>query len=185
MIVKKYDVTAKKYAQAYLNLHNKVITVSYALSLNKLQEFLTENSKFLAYLSIPNLTLEIKEKILSDIFEKFNIEHTIKKLIHVLVEHRRIELFAEVIGHVLHEYKKRNNILTFTITSSHELNDTQKEKLVSFLEKKTKATIIPSFAIDEELISGIKIHGETLLFEDSLAKRLNQLALNYLKQVNA
>jgi F0F1-type ATP synthase delta subunit len=74
-------------------------------------------------------------------------------------------------------------MMPFKITSSHPLSDEQQRKIINFLHTRTDASIIANFEVDPDLICGLRIQGETCLWERSLSKCLKSAERSALRRV--
>ena len=164
-------IVAKRYAQAFI--HYKSLTeqdLSFLLSLDNLVEFMSRYRSIFFHAN----TLTYKK-----LLELFNLATVFDSMIDLLVMHKRLFLFKDVLEFIVFLYKKNNLIESVSITSSHELRDDQKKVLHCFLEQQTGKKIIYSYAIKKSLIAGIRARGSTFVWESSIAKRLRRVEQSY------
>jgi len=169
------EVIPKRYAQAHLNLYFDIFTQKCFDSLLRLEGFFKENKKFSAYLAMPTIPYSAKEKVMENVCSAMDICKTIKILVHTLIRHRRIELFKHVVKQLVVQYRKRVNLVVFSVKTSHDITQEQKEKIRIFLEQKIKGNVKLEFEIDPALISGLRIKGETYMWEHSIAQHLKKV----------
>ena len=127
------DIIAKKYAKALLNLYLDTLSEKCFESILKLEQFFKkkQSKRLLRYLCIPTLSQEMKEVILSRLFEAQKTCPTIKRLVQPLFQHRRIEILDDVLSQIIIQYRKRKNIILVTITTSHQTIEKQKKLIVN------------------------------------------------------
>lgn len=179
----KKDVLAKKYALAFLNTYYETIGDKCFESLLALRDFFKKNKKILMYLNIPSIPEEKKSDALDQILNALKTCNTINILARTLFKQRRIGILNNIVNHIIAQYRIRKNILAFKIFSSHQLEEKEKQIILSFLEKSVNATVLADFFVDKKLLCGIKILGDTMMFERSFAKRLEEVKRSVLHRV--
>jgi len=169
------DIVSRKYAKAFLNMYEDQISVELFNNIKKLEAFFHDHKKVVYLLSIPNILPETKEKLLGELFQKFNLDALLQPLIHLLSKSKRLFLIDDILKHIRLLYKERKDIMRFNITSSHEISNQDLEIIENFLAYKTKKTIISTHWIDKSLVAGIRLQSGTLLWEYSIDKQCETL----------
>jgi|SaaInlStandDraft_4_1057021.scaffolds.fasta_scaffold19948_2 F-type H+-transporting ATPase subunit delta len=169
------NTIAKKYAIAFLNLFEKKLTIGCLKSFESFSRFLDANKLFSATLSIPSISLKNKIATLEIICTKQNINPLITKIIILLLRNKRIEILDKVIKSILFFHKKRLQVQKFIISTSHTLDEKEKEEISFFIKRTINDTVKTTFIIDKHLISGVRIKSDGLLWERSIAKRLRSI----------
>ena len=123
------NTIAKKYAIAFLNLFEKKLTIGCLKSFESFSRFLDANKLFSATLSIPSISLKNKIATLEIICTKQNINPLITKIIILLLRNKRIEILDKVIKSILFFHKKRLQVQKFIISTSHTLDEKEKEEI--------------------------------------------------------
>lgn len=177
------DSISKKYAIAYLNLYFNQMTDDAISNLIKLKKFLYKNKKFHAYLGIPKLSVETKINFIDRLCKAFNLSENEINFIHVLIKQKRIELINPIFKKIIELYYIQKNIFLVNVCTSCTINDKQKSIIINFVHNLIKKEDIKiNFCVDKNLISGIKIKSNTLLWEHSVRKHLKILKNNLLQQ---
>jgi F-type H+-transporting ATPase subunit delta len=179
----KVEGIAKKYAQALLNIHFENMNQRCFNSLVALEDFFSNNKEVSICLSIPTISNDMKEYILEKIFEKLNICNTIKILVNPLLQHRRIEMFRDIIRHIIIMIRELNDIITLHVITSHKLAEEEQKKIIVKLRKMSKTKIFVLFNVDSKLVAGIKIYCNNMLWESSVSSRLKKIERAILQQV--
>ncbi|MCF7799747.1 ATP synthase F1 subunit delta [Candidatus Babeliales bacterium] len=169
------SIIAKRYATAFLNLYINELTENDVLTISKLANFLMENRQFYVYLSIPSISYLIKQKALNRVAQELNLNKSLKKLMFVVLDHGRIDILDKILKQIDSCYKIIKNIEMFTVTSSHEITESEKNKILEFIKKETKATVEAKFLIDKNLICGFRIKSYKFLWERSISKQLQDV----------
>ncbi|MBX9831194.1 ATP synthase F1 subunit delta [Candidatus Babeliales bacterium] len=183
-MILKSEALAKKYAQALMNLYQDLLDDRCYQSLLVLEAFFKKHKYVCVYLDIPTISDEFKELMLKKILETLNICKTIVRLIKPLLKHRRIEMIYDIVCQVIRLYRIRKNMLLFEVTTSHHLTDQEQQEVIVQLEKIPEVKKVEvTFLVDSELVCGIKIKGETLMWESSIAQHLENVKRSVLRRV--
>ncbi len=175
------QLLAGKYARAFFNIFGNKITRDDFYNLLILQEFLSDNKRALFFLELPSITDFIKVKKMIDICDMVHLGARFNPLIKLLVHDGRAGLWRDVVTQLIDVYKQRHNILFFSITSSHSLDEGELKLLKAFLVNKTGSDIIYEYNVDKSLIAGIRLQSETMIWEYSIRKQLNDVRLQLIR----
>ena len=181
----QHEKIAKKYVSAFYNLYPDCLNEQTVDKLTVLACFLKRNQRFLISLSIPSVSLEQKKNYIATIVEILKLEKPLLKLFKVLLLHKRTYLLEYICHQFIILFNQKNHIQYFTIATSHAVTDQEKEVIINFLTDSLdqQITIKADFIINKNLISGIKITSETLVWENSIAHQLKNINQSVLQQV--
>lgn len=169
-------VIAKKYAQAFINIHGNSLDHQTIVSLEEFASFIKSRHRILFYMHLAFIPVDTIKKTIHTLLGSYHIGTPFISLVDLLIEQKRIYLLPYVISHIISLYKESHNNMDFVIASSHELTHDQLEQLRSFLERKTHKKINYKTVIDKRLIAGIKMYSDTFYWEHSIRKQLNGLS---------
>lgn len=169
------SIVASKYAKAFLNVYIQQISIDNLNSIEKLIAFFDVHRKTIFFLSVPNIKRSKKEEILSQLFEKFDLNGPLRPLINILASQKRLFLINEILKYISLFYKKRKNIMMFNISISHKLDTQDLEIIEQFLSIKTGKKIMSQHSVDKNLIAGIRLQSNTLLWEYSIRQQCQTL----------
>lgn len=169
------QIIAKKYALAFLGSCQQDLSQTLLEHIEQFGNFLGKHKVVTTHLSIPILSETTTNTVIKELVDHFSLNAIFEKMLFLLVEHKRITLLPLIINHILNEYNKRHSIGIFTVSSSHPLQEQQKERIIKFITntvpyKKIRTT----FTINPNLISGIRIQSDTLLWEKSINRFLQR-----------
>ncbi len=173
---KAREVLARKYAQAFLNCFIDEIDQTYFAALCDLERYFRSNKKVLYFLSLSNIDQATKETLMHTLFEQFGIAHSGDRLVHTLLISKRGQLLHAVLKHIIVLYKRRKQIMSFLITTSHQLNAQQIAQIQRFLARVTGCDILYEYTVDKGLIAGIRLQSDVLLWEYSIDKQLKSMS---------
>ena len=170
------EIVAKKYALAFLNTLKQDLSSDTLQQLDLFATFLKRQKTVLAHLALPSLSNATKQILVQKITTHFGLSDLITRLIFLLMEKRYIHLLDVTIKQIIKQYQKRHAIAPFLISTSHPLQEDEKQRIIDFIVKiMPHNKIQPTFSVLPELISGIRIQNDTLLWERSINKLLQRI----------
>jgi len=180
-----HEKIAKKYVSAFYNLYPDCLNEQTIGKLTALGSFLKQNQRFLVSLSIPSLALEQKQRYVSQIIDILKLDQIFLKLFYILLRDKRTYLLEYICHQFFVLFNKQHHIQYFKIATSHTITDQEQAIITNFLKNSLEhhITIKADFIIDKNLISGIKITSETLMWENSIAHQLKNINQAVLQQV--
>lgn len=167
--------TARKYAQAFLNIFIDEITPEIYSNLQALHTLLRNHHNALIYFSLPHIAIEAKLQSLDELGEKLKPALPVKKLFETLIRHNRAQLMPEVLNKICEYYRIRKNILLFNIESTEQLDSATISILERFLTCNTGKNITSIQHVNPNLIAGLRLQSDTLMWEYSIRKQMNEL----------
>lgn len=164
-------ILAKRYALAFLNVFPFATNI-----LERIKEaiiFLDQHDEVFSMLKIPLLDETKKTQALEDyLIERFKLPESFKKLIAVLIAHKRSYMINDILRLIVEVYEERAGIEFFDVRSSSSLDNVDIKTLEQFLADKTNHTIIAEQKQDSDLIAGIRLQSAQHLWEYSIRKQL-------------
>lgn len=162
---------ARKYARAYISYTaSYVCKVEDIVKLSALVEFLSTYRDRFFYAD--------KEKYCM-VFRSFDLEIDLTLLLDLLIQHKRLFLVRNVLQTLLVLYKKQVGIELCTMKISHEISEVERKQICSNLEQEVGKKIVYSYLLDKKLIAGIRVEGDSFVWEDSIAKKLRIIEQSY------
>lgn len=170
------SASSKKYAKAFFNVYKDQITFDQIQSFKLVLLFCRNHNDFLSIIGQLVGRQEGFENLLDEMHSHFELPESVKKLIQVLIKHKKISLFAQILQDIYCLYMLENNLLEVTIRAAANLTEEGQQKLERFFKKLSKKTIIPNFKIDESLIAGVRMESELFLWEHSIKSQIASLS---------
>ncbi len=178
------EIIAQKYAVAFCNLYDDVLNEDIIQRVQALASFFRHNKNVIAFLMVPSITDEKKHNLIEKVIKHFALGDEFKQLMFVLLQHKRIKMFDFVARHIIKHYLKTHSISPFSVYTSHPLSEAERKPVINFIKRELPhQTIKADFFVAPELISGIRIKGETFLWERSIRKLLRDIRRTMLQQV--
>lgn len=169
-------VVAKKYAQAFVNVHAVAVSLSILDCFSKSASFLKKNYHIILLLSLPHVIDEQREQMVKNLVAYFSLPLQCERLFLLMILKRHSFLIPAALWYIVQIYRKRVNTLNFCITSSHDLDEIKLKKIKHILEYKTGKEITYSHETDKHLIAGLRLSNDEYIWEYSVRKHINALA---------
>ena len=178
------EIIAKKYAAAFFNVYLHEINEEFLKKISLLKDFFSANRGFFIYFdNVSNKTKE-KELALKKIVDHFGLSKGMQQLLELLIKHKRSGIVESTITYIHKSYLKIQNTLAFSVKTSHHLQKQEKKHIIDFIKHSIDVnTVQAEFFVQPKLICGVRVKGETFLWERSIHKLLNQIKINTLQQV--
>ena len=123
----------------------------------------------------PAVPAEQKRKLLDAIVQREGIEHHVRNLIAVLIDHRRMQFLGRIIEQLRKELDARMGFAEAQITSARELGDAEKRSLESQIEKATGKKVRAHFGLDASLLGGAVVRVGSTIYDGSVKGQLEKI----------
>ena len=164
--------TAKKYAQAFVRVFSQKITFSDCVKIEHAQKILSVRRRILFFLQLPQLDTIARTSMIEDLVDYFLLPHQFLSLFLLLIAHNRSFYIPYVLLFIVQLYKKRSNILDFSVISSHSLTEKQESQIKLFLAHSAGKNIMCSYSVNKNLIAGVRMQSVEYMWEYSVRKQL-------------
>lgn len=162
-----HELLAGRYARALLLFSNCPYDQALAWRLDAFVTFLNRYQ-----IELTGVSLDIFLRI-ARIYE---VEAScLESLVALLKMQKREELFISVVRNFAQQYKELYKLEFCSIASSHVLTEEQKEALGAFLERASGKRIFYTTAVDRGLIAGVRVEGDSLMWEHSISSQLRAI----------
>lgn len=169
------SILAKRYAQAYLNVHIELISYKDFRTIRDAALFFASHRQLLFFLNWPAIKTSTKIIALRQAMAYCQMPESFNRLIDLLAAHRRMFLVIKILACICELYEQKHAIAQVTITSSHPMEPQELQVMQQFLANKTGLSIIYDYKIDKKLIAGIRLQSDTFLWEYSINKQLESM----------
>ena len=166
---------AKRYAEALIEL--SCDTLSYDKiyeDLNFVLNTISQNQDLADFLNSPPVSKADKKDVLAKIFGG-RIEEPVLSFLFLLNENSRLGILRDIFSAFKNFVDEEKNIINADIISAVELNEVQKQNLVSKLQNKTGKAINPEYKLDNTIMAGFIIKINDTVIDLSLKNRIENL----------
>jgi len=165
---------AKRYAKALMELAVGIDNVNIYQDLEFILNTVNENIELDAFLNNPVVKKSDKTAVLSEIFSN-KIQNCVLNFLSLLVENNRLNILSDVVKCLQDNINESKNAIKADITSVMELDENQKNAILSKLKQKINMEILPDFKINKDILGGIIIKINDTVIDLSLKKKIENL----------
>lgn len=127
------------------------------------------------FLESPAAARELKQKVVETLAARMDLAPAVRNFVHVLVDHRRMEMLREIQRAFHEELNSRLGIAEAEVISARELSAGEKKQLTAALERRTGKKIEARFRGDESLVGGIVVRVGSTVYDGSVREQLTRL----------
>ena len=163
---------AKRYAKALLDYSvEKEVEDAFFQEISSVVEVVRENPDLRALLHSPIVRMEIKHKVLQEVFSERSA--TLNLLIEILVENKRVSELYDIAREYIIQYNRYKGKTTAYLTAAVELPESLKAQFVQkaiALSGGKKITL--ESRVEPQLIGGFILRIDDLQYNASIAHKL-------------
>jgi len=174
----KQRYIARKYAQAILRYHHpsyQTVAQCYQVGTyffhHAVSSLFLRLSSVKAHDKVAVMVRVIQQQFACD-------EHVItfiRSILKLLMRDSRLFLFMRVCFMLYEEYQHMHAIEPCTVTVSHDIDTATLQPLINWLEQQVGKQLEPSYIVDNRLIAGVRVRGESFYWEDSVARSVRRM----------
>ncbi len=131
----------------------------------------------------PMYRLEDRKRLMEKIGERIGVSEAVVRLLVILVETRKIRLLEDICSAYFRMEDELSGRLRAVVESPVELPQTILDEIKNNLSSSTKRDVTISFMKNPELIGGLVIKTEGMVFDGSLRRQLENLKEKLLEGV--
>jgi F-type H+-transporting ATPase subunit delta len=143
--------------------------------LRRIAGLLAESADLRRVWENPAVPADQKRNLLDAIVHREGIEHHVRNLIAVLIDHRRVQFLGRIIEQLKKELDARMGFAEAHITSARELGDAEKRGLEAQIEKVTGKKVHAQFGLDAGLLGGAVVRVGSTIYDGSVKGQLEKI----------
>lgn len=163
---------AKKYATAYLNVHEDALTDPDIKAISAAYTFLKTHHTFIHLLCVISFDKKEMIRVCERLIHDFALPETMSFLMVLLVKHKHICYLKEILQDIYCLYKVRKNIVKLEIKTADHIDAQAVYAFEQFFAHESGKKIESIVSIDRSLIAGVRLQSEFFLWEYSVASQL-------------
>lgn len=168
---------ASTYARAFADVILKAhLDVERAVAeLRSVATLLNESSDLRQVWENPAIPVEQKRRVLDVIAQREGISKQVRNLVAILIDHRRTHFLNAVIRQLEKELDARMGFAEAEITSTRELDETEKREFEQQVAKVTGKKIRAHYSRDASLLGGAVVRVGSTVFDGSVKGQLERM----------
>jgi F-type H+-transporting ATPase subunit delta len=168
---------ANRYARAFADVvfEKRLDAGKAAAELETLAQVLDENAQLRQLWENPAVPSEQKRGVLDAIVRTLRLSKPVRNFVAVLLDHRRIAQFAEIIHQYKQEVNNRLGLAEAEITSVRELSSAERRALETRIEAVTGKQVRAQYSTDPRILGGAIIRVGSTVYDGSVRGQLHKL----------
>jgi len=172
----KNQVLVKKYAQGLVQaMRDEPEFESVRADVGRFLEIYAGHDELRNALTSPFINAGTKARILKTVLARIATREETARFLSLLLEHKRLDLLANVSDILTEAWNEKLGILTFEVASVVPLTDAQKTRLRQMIEAAEKKPARLVFKIDPGIIGGLALKKGHIVYDASVQGNLNQM----------
>jgi F-type H+-transporting ATPase subunit delta len=127
------------------------------------------------FLTSPAVSRRDKHAVIDRLATRLGSSKHIRNFLHLLVDHRRTALLAEIRREFAAVLHARMKVADAEITSARELTPQERAALTAALEKVLGKRVEARYTLDAELIAGARVRVGSTIYDGSVREQLVRL----------
>jgi F-type H+-transporting ATPase subunit delta len=169
----KNQVLVNKYAQGLVQaVEDEAEFRSVDAGIRSFLDLLSASSELRKALMSPFLNSRKKTALLDDIMKRSGAGPKTARFLGLLLEHKRLELLADIAAAVPQAWNEKQGILTIEVTSAVPLAEDQHERLRKGLEALEGKPVSLVCRIDPEIVGGLSLRKGHIVYDASVQGNL-------------
>jgi F-type H+-transporting ATPase subunit delta len=167
------------YARAFANV---VMTKSNLLDparmlqeLHGIEALLQESDPLRRVLENPSIPGNGKRAVLDAITMRLGTTRQVRNFIAVLIDHRRLPLFSEILKQLEQELDNRQGFAEAQVSSARQLSDPEKQMLEAEIVKMTGKKVRARYQRDASLLGGAVVQVGSTIYDGSVKGQLEKI----------
>jgi F-type H+-transporting ATPase subunit delta len=143
--------------------------------LHSFEALLAESDPLRRVLENPSISGENKRAVLDAITSRLGTIRQVRNFVAVLIDHRRLPLFSEILKQLEEELNDRQGITEAQIRTARALDDSEKKMLEAEIARLTGKTVRARYEQDATLLGGAIVQVGSTIYDGSVKGQLEKI----------
>jgi F-type H+-transporting ATPase subunit delta len=113
--------------------------------------------------------------VLDAITSRLGTTRQVRNFVAVLIDHRRLPLFSEILKHLERELDERQGLAEAQVSSARQLSDPEKQMLEAEITKMTGKKVRARYEQDASLLGGAVVRVGSTIYDGSVKGQLERI----------
>ncbi len=166
-----------RYARAFADvvLDKKLDSAATVQQLRDIVVLAEQNADLRKVWENPAVPADQKRKLLDAITARLGSSRSVRNFVAVLIDHHRINALAIIARQFETELNTRLGLAEASVTSSRELNSSERHALEAQLETVVGKKVRAHYGIDQELLGGAVVRVGSTVYDGSVRGQLEKI----------
>ena len=166
---------ARAFADVVMTKSNLLDPARMLQELHGIEALLQESDPLRRVLENPSIPGNAKRAVLDAITQRLGTTRQVRNFIAVLIDHRRLPLFSEILKQVEQELDDRQGFAEAQVSSARQLSDPEKQMLEVEIAKMTGKKVRARYAQDASLLGGAVVQVGSTIYDGSVKGQLERI----------
>jgi F-type H+-transporting ATPase subunit delta len=166
---------ARAFADVLLTKGNLLDPARILEELHGLEALLKESDQLRHVLENPSIPSDRKLAVLDAIAMRLVTTRQVRNFVAVLIDHRRLPLFSEILRQLAQELDERQGFAEAQVSSARPLSDQEKQSLEAEITKMTGKKVRAKYEQDGTLLGGAVVQVGSTIYDGSVKGQLERI----------
>ncbi|MFY9643970.1 MAG: ATP synthase F1 subunit delta [Terriglobales bacterium] len=143
--------------------------------LHSIETLLQESDSLRRVLENPSIPGNSKRAVLDAVTGKMGTTRQGRNFVAVLIDHRRLPLFSEILKQLQQELNDRQGFAEADVSTARELSDAEKKMLEAEITKLTGKKVRTKYVQDATLLGGAVVQVGSTIYDGSVKGQLEKM----------
>jgi F-type H+-transporting ATPase subunit delta len=166
---------ARAFADVALTRSNLLDPARMLQELHGIEALLKESDPLRRVLENPSIPGNGKRAVLDAITQRLGTTRQVRNFVAVLIDHRRLPLFSEILKQLEQELDERQGVAEAQVSSARQLSDPEKQMLEAEITKMTGKRVRARYEQDASLLGGAVVQVGSTIYDGSVKGQLERI----------
>jgi len=166
---------ARAFADVVMTKSNLLDPARMLYELHGIEALLKENDTLRRVLENPSIPGNSKRAVLDAVTERLGSTRQVRNFIAVLIDHRRLPLFSEILKRLEQELDYRQGFAEAQVSSARPLSDPEKQMLEAEITRMTGKKVRAKYEQDASLLGGAVVQVGSTIYDGSVKGQLERI----------
>jgi F-type H+-transporting ATPase subunit delta len=166
---------ARAFADVVMTKSNLLDPARMLQELHGIEALLQESDPLRRVLENPSIPGDRKRAVLDAIAMRLGSTRQVRNFIAVLIDHRRLPLFSEILKQLEQELAGRQGFAEAQVSTARQLSDPEKQMLEAEIAKLTGKKVRARYEQDASLLGGAVVQVGSTIYDGSVKGQLENI----------
>lgn len=166
---------ARAFADVAMTKSNQLDPARMLEELHGIKALLKESDPLRRVLENPSIPGNGKRAVLDAITQRLGTTRQVRNFVAVLIDHRRLPLFSEILKQLEQELNERQGFAEAQVSSARPLGDPEKRMLETEIAKMTGKKVRAVYEQDASLLGGAVVQLGSTIYDGSVKGQLERI----------
>jgi len=166
---------ARAFADVVMTKSNLLDPARMLQELHGIEALLQESDPLRRVLENPSIPGNGKRAVLDAITMRLGTTRQVRNFIAVLIDHRRLPLFSEILKQLEQELNDRQGFAEAQVSSARQLSDPEKQMLEAEITRMTGKKVRARYQQDTSLLGGAVVQVGSTIYDGSVKGQLEKI----------